>query len=139
MRTAIVALGFLAAFGAVEASAQPVNLTGRYRCVVACPPGFTGAPAYITQNGWAVNSAHRDGCARSRVDGLGSHLGARLQPRRCFFAGRQDCPIRQRKDLAARLRRARAAPSLRAFSGEVGTGSPQKLRPLKIGSSGKAR
>jgi hypothetical protein len=55
MRTAIVALGFLAAFGAVEASAQPVNLTGRYRCVVGCPPGFTGAPAYITQNGWAVN------------------------------------------------------------------------------------
>lgn len=23
--------------------------------VVKCPPGFTGAPAYITQNGWAVN------------------------------------------------------------------------------------
>ena len=55
MRTAVVSLVFLAAFGAVEASAQPVNLTGRYRCVVACPPGFTGAPAYITQNGWAVN------------------------------------------------------------------------------------
>jgi hypothetical protein len=55
MRTAVVSLVFLAAFGAVEASAQPVNLTGRYRCVVACPPGFTGARAYITQNGWAVN------------------------------------------------------------------------------------
>lgn len=55
MRTAVVSFVFLAAFGAVEASAQPVNLTGRYRCVVACPPGFTGAPAYITQNGWAVN------------------------------------------------------------------------------------
>ena len=35
MRTVVVSLVFLAAFGAVEASAQPVNLTGRYRCVVA--------------------------------------------------------------------------------------------------------
>ncbi|MGZ8330856.1 MAG: hypothetical protein ACXWVA_07480 [Rhodoplanes sp.] len=61
MRTAIVSLMFVTALGAVEASAQPVNLTRRYRCVVRCQPGFTGYPAYITQNGWAVNLVNEAG------------------------------------------------------------------------------
>jgi hypothetical protein len=39
---------------ATDASAQYVNLTGRYRCVVNCvaPPGSF---AFITQNGWDLN------------------------------------------------------------------------------------
>lgn len=63
MRTAIISLACLLAFGAVDASAQSINLTGRYRCAVACPAGYTGAPAFITQNGWAVNVLTETGVA----------------------------------------------------------------------------
>jgi hypothetical protein len=39
---------------ATGASAQGVNLTGRWQCVAVCvaPPGSL---AYITQNGWELN------------------------------------------------------------------------------------
>jgi hypothetical protein len=44
---------FLAAFGAVRLRrSQSIDRTLPSRRI---PPGFTGAPAYITQNGWAVN------------------------------------------------------------------------------------
>lgn len=44
----------IAALAASEASAQGVNLTGRWRCVELClgPPGSF---AFITQNGWELN------------------------------------------------------------------------------------
>ena len=44
----------IATLAAGEASAQGVNLTGRWRCVELClgPPGSFG---YITQNGWELN------------------------------------------------------------------------------------
>jgi hypothetical protein len=38
---------------ATSASAQGVNLTGRWQCVAAC--GAPGSLAYITQNGWELN------------------------------------------------------------------------------------
>jgi hypothetical protein len=69
MRTAIVSLAFVVALGTVEAAAQPVNLTGRYICVVNCQPGFKGYPAFITQNGWAVNLINEAGVpARAWMD-----------------------------------------------------------------------
>ena len=48
-----IALVLLAATGA---SAQPaVSLTGTYRCMQGCAPGFEGRPAFVTQNGWNIN------------------------------------------------------------------------------------
>ena len=66
MRTAVV-VGVLAA---TEASAQPINLTGRYRCVIRCQPGLTGYPAFITQNGWSVNLLNEAGeSSRGWIEG----------------------------------------------------------------------
>ena len=44
----------VAVLAASDASAQGVNLTGRWRCVELClgPPGSF---AFITQNGWELN------------------------------------------------------------------------------------
>ena len=44
----------IAALAASDASAQGVNLTGRWRCIELClgPPGSF---AFITQNGWELN------------------------------------------------------------------------------------
>ena len=48
-----IALVLLAATGA---SAQPaVSLTGTYRCMQGCAPGFEGRPAFVTRNGWNIN------------------------------------------------------------------------------------
>jgi len=50
------------------ASAQVLNLSGRWQCVASClaPPGSF---AYITQNGWNLNIVNGDGMAsRAWVD-----------------------------------------------------------------------
>lgn len=44
---------FIALFP-VDASAQGVNLNGRWQCVAACF-GAPGGIAFITQNGWELN------------------------------------------------------------------------------------
>jgi hypothetical protein len=49
----------LAALVATAASAQEVNLTGRYKCVRVCQPHFR--PAYITQNEWTLNLVNEAG------------------------------------------------------------------------------
>jgi hypothetical protein len=48
-------IGVLAALAATEASAQPVNLTGAYKCVQMCRSGLVGNSAYVTQNGPDLN------------------------------------------------------------------------------------
>jgi len=54
---------------ATEASAQLVNLTGRYRCVELCLSGAQGGFAFITQNGWELNLVNDAGQAsRAWVD-----------------------------------------------------------------------
>ena len=55
MRRLSLALGLLAACAATGASAETVNLTGTYRCIQMCRNGMLGAPAFVTQNGEAVN------------------------------------------------------------------------------------
>jgi hypothetical protein len=55
MRIVIGAIAAAAALAASDASAQLVNLTGRYRCVELCTPGLAGQFAYITQNGNEMN------------------------------------------------------------------------------------
>jgi hypothetical protein len=54
----MAALGVLAASGA---SAQTVNLTGAYNCIIACRAGPAGGPAFITQNGPNLNLLNEAG------------------------------------------------------------------------------
>jgi hypothetical protein len=68
MKKLFCAVGVLAALVATEASAQMVNLTGKYRCVQACGDGPVGAPAYVTQNGWDLNVLSQAGPSRAWVD-----------------------------------------------------------------------
>ncbi len=50
------AAAILAALAANSAAAQPaVSLSGTYRCVQGCVPGFETRPAFVTQNGWDLN------------------------------------------------------------------------------------
>ena len=60
MRMLLGVVAAMAAFVATEASAQDVNLTGRWRCVELClgPPGSF---AYITQNGRELNMVNDAG------------------------------------------------------------------------------
>ena len=53
-RMALGVAAMVAALAVSDASAQGVNLTGRWRCVELClgPPGSF---AFITQNGWELN------------------------------------------------------------------------------------
>ena len=55
MRMALTTLAMSAALVATDASAQGIDLTGRYRCVVLCLSGAPGGFAFITQNGWDLN------------------------------------------------------------------------------------
>jgi hypothetical protein len=62
MKFLLGAVAILAGFATTEASAQGVNLTGRWQCIAACivPPGNF---AYITQNGWQLNMLSDAGVA----------------------------------------------------------------------------
>jgi hypothetical protein len=59
----LFAVGVLTALAATDsASAQPtVSLTGTYKCVQGCVPGFEGKPAFVTQNGWNINIVTESG------------------------------------------------------------------------------
>jgi hypothetical protein len=61
MRMTSCAIAVLAALAPAGASAQSINLTGMYRCVQDCRPGFEGAPAYVTQNGDNLNLVNEAG------------------------------------------------------------------------------
>ena len=60
MRILSLTVGLVAAFAATDASAQSVDLTGRYNCVAMCRGA--GQP-YITQNGPALNVVTEAGVA----------------------------------------------------------------------------
>lgn len=76
MKMRAVALGMLLiALASANASAQVLNLSGRYRCVQGCVGGLSG-PAYVTQNGWELNLVNEAGQpSRAWVDWPG-HLWA---------------------------------------------------------------
>ena len=68
------------------ASAQGVNLSGRWDCIAMClaPPGN---PAFITQNGWQLNALNEAGMpSRGWIDYPGhlwleqAHVGALISP-----------------------------------------------------------
>ena len=56
-----LAIGTLAAVVATGASAQSVNLSGKYICTQMCRMGLVGNPAYITQNGPQLNILNEAG------------------------------------------------------------------------------
>jgi hypothetical protein len=55
MRRLSLVIGLAAAGFATAAAAQPINLTGTYRCIQMCRNGNVGYPTYITQNGDTLN------------------------------------------------------------------------------------
>jgi hypothetical protein len=60
MRILFGAVALSAALAATNASAQGVNLTGRWLCVTLCQ-GPPGSIAFITQNGWDLNVVNEVG------------------------------------------------------------------------------
>src|ERR1700733_6761940 len=54
MRCLPLVIGAVAAVTS-GAAAQPMNLTGTYRCIQDCRDGYLGAPAFVTQNGDQLN------------------------------------------------------------------------------------
>jgi hypothetical protein len=54
-------IGMVVALFATEVSAQAVNLTGAYKCMQLCRDGLVGSPAYVTQNGPAINLLNEAG------------------------------------------------------------------------------
>jgi hypothetical protein len=69
MRVVLSAFAMAAALIATDASAQGVNLTGRYRCMELCVAPQPGAFAFITQNAWELNVVNDAGQAsRGWVD-----------------------------------------------------------------------
>jgi hypothetical protein len=63
-----------AALVATQASAQGVNLTGRYLCIQLCEAG--GQVAFVTQNGWNLNLLNEVGePSRAWIDWYG-HIWA---------------------------------------------------------------
>ena len=49
------AIAIAAALVGTQASAQGVDLTGRYFCIQLCGAGYESQPAFVTQNGWNMN------------------------------------------------------------------------------------
>jgi hypothetical protein len=69
MRMVLGAIAMSAGLVATDASAQPVNLTGRYMCVAMCTPGLQGQYAFITQNGSELNVVNDAGeASRAWID-----------------------------------------------------------------------
>jgi len=60
MKALLIASALAATLVAGNASAQGINLTGRWQCVAMClaPPGSF---AFITQNGWEFNALNEVG------------------------------------------------------------------------------
>jgi hypothetical protein len=54
MKAVLIASALSAVLAAGSASAQDVNLSGRWQCIAMCL-GPTGSFAFITQNGWQLN------------------------------------------------------------------------------------
>jgi len=81
------ALVTASAFTASVASAQDVNLSGRYVCVQGCAIASPEQFAYVTQNGWNLNLVNEAGQpSRAWVDWPGRiwadnyHDGAIVSP-----------------------------------------------------------
>jgi len=68
MKTALTTMALLMTVLTSAASAQGVNLSGRWQCIALClgPPGSL---AFITQNGWEMNVLNEAGVpSRAWID-----------------------------------------------------------------------
>jgi hypothetical protein len=63
MRITSCAIAAAVVFAATDASAQAVNLTGKYRCLEVCRAGPVGSPTFVTQNGPDLNLLNEAGQA----------------------------------------------------------------------------
>src|SRR5262245_49357378 len=69
MRVLVSAIAMSAALVATDASAQIVNLTGRWQCVELCAAPGPNQFGFITQNGWELNVVNDVGeASRAWVD-----------------------------------------------------------------------
>src|SRR5258707_11368103 len=76
MKALLSVLAVLGALVATDASAQGVDLNGRWRCVQYCRGGLLGQPAFVTQNGWNLNLLNEAGePSRAWIDWSG-HIWA---------------------------------------------------------------
>jgi len=102
MRVLLSAIAMSAALVATDASAQFVNLTGRYRCVALCTPGLANQFAFITQNGTELNVVNDAGeASRAWVDYPGRIWVQQANEGAVYSPRRTDDSIRSRHDLAA--------------------------------------
>jgi hypothetical protein len=86
MKALLSGVAMAAALIVTDASAQGVNLSGRWQCMAGCL-GPTGSFAYITQNGWELNVVNDAGMASrawvdypGRIWVLGANQGAIYSP-----------------------------------------------------------
>ena len=86
MRTFVKVVALMTVLAATDASAQAINLSGRWRCTASCP-GAPGSIAYITQYGRELNISSEAGQpSRAWVDYPGrvwvesAHQGAIYSP-----------------------------------------------------------
>jgi hypothetical protein len=71
MKIPAAAIALAAGLATTGASAQGVNLSGRWQCVTLCT-GVPGSFAYITQNGWDLNMVSDAGVpSRAWIDWQG--------------------------------------------------------------------
>jgi hypothetical protein len=74
MKMLFCIVGTLTASFVTEASAQVVDLTGRYRCIQACSVGSIGKSGYVTRNEWGLNVRSQTGASsRSWIDWFSPH------------------------------------------------------------------
>jgi hypothetical protein len=74
MKMLFFIIGTTAVVFAAQASAQVVNLTGRYRCIQVCSVGSIGKSGYVTQNEGSLNVWSQTGASsRAWIDWFSPH------------------------------------------------------------------
>jgi len=74
MKMLFCIIGTAAVVIAAQASAQVVNLTGKYRCIQVCSVGSIGRSGYVTQSEGSLNVRSQTGASsRAWVDWFSPH------------------------------------------------------------------
>jgi hypothetical protein len=74
MKMLFCIVGTLTAIFVTEASAQVVDLTGRYRCIQVCSVGSIGKSGYVTQSEGSLNVRSQTGASSwASIDWFSSH------------------------------------------------------------------
>jgi hypothetical protein len=117
------------------ASAQDVNLTGRYRCVQGCV-AQEGDFATATQHGWDLDLVNEAGVsAKAWIDRAGHILVGSLARGREIFARRDDHPIRRWRRLAEVRPGNRTAAGAQTATEGRGAVTPRRQRDRRSHSN----